>query len=294
MKFSDPTRRFVAGVWYYLRGIYEHMHDEEGFLLASGIAFNAIFCAIPLLLLFTSLLGTFLHSSEMAVEWIDEVVETAFRGQPYSGTIKATVKQVVGDIIANRASYGILAAGVLVWTGTSLFSSVRSALHKVFHIQSTKNLFLSILQDILWVFIIGVLFIILNLVSWVYKIVQTLVARIPTLEDVSFGIFEGTFPVIASFLLTLFTFYAVYRFIPDVSPTSRVAWRSALTSSLLWETAARLFAWYLKESHSYSAIYGTYAFLLVLLIWVYYSSVVFVIGGIVGKLYQDRHKQISD
>jgi membrane protein len=95
---------------------------------------------------------------------------------------------------------------------------------------------------------------------------------------------------VASFALTLLMFFAVYRYIPDESPTSRVAWRSALTTTVLWETAARLFAWYLKEFHSYSAIYGTYAFLLVLLIWVYYSSVVFVVGGIVGKLYQERGK----
>lgn len=288
MRFSERAHRFFSGVWYYLRGIYIHMLDEEGFLLASGIAFNAVLCAIPLLLLFTSLLGTFLHSSELAIQWIDGVIETAFRGQPYAETIKSAVKQIVGDIITNRASYGIIAAGVLVWTGTSLFSSVRSALHKVYHIKSTKNLFLSILQDILWVFIIGVLFIVLNLVSWVYKIVQTLIAYIPTFEDVRVGFLEGTFPIIASFALTLLMFFAIYRFIPDESPTSRVAWRSAFTTTLLWETAARLFAWYLKEFHSYSAIYGTYAFLLVLLIWVYYSSVVFIVGGIVGKLYQEK------
>jgi membrane protein len=288
MKISDLVLKFLSSLLYYLRGIYRHMHDEEGFLLASGIAFNAILCAIPLLLLFTSLLGTFLHSSELAVQWIDRVVETAFRDQPYAGTIKATLKQVVGDIITNRASYGFIAAGVLLWTGTSLFSSVRGALHRVYHIKSTKNLFLSILEDIVWVFIIGVLFIVLNLISWIYKIIQTLISRIPTMQDVDFGVFEGTFPIVASFALTLFTFFAIYRFIPDQSPTSRVAWRSALTTALLWETAARLFSWYLTQFHSFSAIYGTYAFLLVLLIWVYYSSVVFVIGGVVGKLYHER------
>lgn len=292
MKISvrELVRKFFAAFWYYLKGIYERMHDEEGFLLASGIAFNAIFCAIPLLLLFTSLLGSFLHSSELAVQWIDSVVETAFRGQPDAQTIKNTMKQIVGEIIMNRASYGIFGAAVLVWTGTSLFSSVRSALHRVFRIKSTKNLFLSILEDIVWVFIIGVLFVTLNLISWIYRVIETLVSRLPGAENIDFSLFEGTLPVFAAFVLTLLTFFAIYRYIPDRSPTSRVAWSSALTTAFLWETAARIFAWYLAEFHSFQAVYGTYAFFLVLLIWVYYTSVVFVVGGIVGQLYRERRE----
>ena len=280
--------RFFSAVWYYVSGVFQRMRDEEGLLMASGIAFNVILCSIPLLLLFTSLLGLFLRSSDLAVQWIDSVVEAAFKGQPYAETIKNTMKQIVGEIIVNRASYGIFGAAVLAWTGTSLFSSVRNALHRVFRIKTDKNLFVSMLEDMVWVFIIGVLFLALNLFSWVYKIVDAVLNRLPGLRNVDVSWFGQNVPVIASVGLTLFTFFIIYRFIPDKSPPFRVAVCSALTAGILWEIAARLFAWYLVEFHSFRELYGTYAFLLVLLFWFYYSSVVFVVGGIVGQLYLDR------
>lgn len=281
-------RTFFTSFWYYLSGIYHRMHDEEGLLLASGIAFNSILCSIPLLLLFTSFLGSFLHSSELAVQWIDEIIDTVFRNQPYVETIKNTVKHIVGDIITYRTSYGIFGAAVLVWTGTSLFSSVRSALHRAFRIKSTKNLALSILEDIIWVFVVGALFITLNLVTWIYKLVEAIISRLPGNEAFNLSFFGATFPVVASFALTLVMFFIVYRYIPDISLSSKVAWRSAFTTAILWETAARLFAWYLAEFHSFGKLYGTYAFLLVLLVWIYYSSVVFLIGAMVGQLYRER------
>lgn len=289
----DALSAFLGSAWYYLKGIVLRMRAEEGLLLASGIAFNAVLCSIPLLLLFTSLLGSFLHSSDLAVEWVDGLVATAFRGQPYAETIKSTLKQIIGEIIGNRTSYGLVAAGVLVWTGTSLFSSVRSALHRVFRIESTKNLFVSLLEDIVWVFVIGVLFITLNLVSWVYRIFEALISRIPGIQKIDFSFLEGTVPVIVTVVLTFLTFFAIYRFITDESPTTPVALRAAFTTTLLWETAARLFAWYLAEFHSFRAVYGTYAFLFVLLVWIYYSSVVFIVGGVVGQLYRERKESLS-
>jgi len=293
IRIPDLVKQFPSAVMYYVKGTFQRMRDEEGFLMASGIAFNAILCSIPLLLLFTSLLGLLLRSSGLTVQWIDNVVEAAFKGQPYAETIKTTMKQVVGEIIVNRASYGIFGAAVLAWTGTSLFSTVRNALHRVFRIKTDKNLFLSILEDIVWVFIAGVLFLALNLSSWIYKIVDAVLSRLPALQRVDLSWFGQSVPVIVSVVLTLCTFFIIYRFIPDRSPPLRVAACSALTAGILWEIAARVFAWYLVEFHSFRELYGTYAFLLVLLFWIYYSSVVFVIGGIIGQLYSDRSHPTS-
>jgi membrane protein len=287
-KIVTLTKRFFRASWYYIGGVVRQMRNEEGLLLASGIAFNAVLCSIPLLLLFTWVLGTFLESSESAIHWIDGVVDAAFKGQPYAETIKNTLKRILSNIITYRASYGIFGGAVLVWTGTSLFSSVRSALHRVFHTRSTKNLFLSILEDIVWVFIIGILFVALYFFSWLSGIVDAILAQIPGLEQIDFTLFGQAFPLAVSFGLTLFMLFIVFRFIPDNRPPTRVAALAALTTSILWEAAARMFAWYLAEFHSFRELYGTYAFLLVLLVWIYYSSVVFVVGGIVGQLYSER------
>ncbi len=45
---------------------------------------------------------------------------------------------------------------------------------------------------------------------------------------------------------------------------------------------------YLTSFSAIATVYGPYAFLLVLLIWIYYSSLIFVFGGIVGQVYWER------
>ncbi len=286
-KFS--VRKFFRSAAYYVKGMYRRIRNEELGLIASGIAFNGILCSLPLFILFTSFLGIMLKNSTLGIQQVDEVIDAIFQGQPYAVNIKDAVKRVVGDIIAYRTSFGLFGVAVLVWTGTSLFSSIRSALRHVFRIKSTKNLFLSILEDIVWVFAAGVLFVALNFVTWIYSLAQVLVRALPGLKDVDFGVFGATIPVVTSFALTLLMFFIVYRFIPDVRPPAKVAWLSAGMSAILWTTVGRLFAWYLSQYHSFGELYGTYAFLLVLLIWIYYSSLVFVVGGIVGQLFREKH-----
>lgn len=282
-------RNFFNSVFYYLRGMYHRVYDEKATLIASGIAFNAIFCMIPLLLLFTSLLGILLNSSELGIGRIDEALSAVFPSQPYAQSIKDAIKHAVGDIVAYRTSFGLVGALVLVWTGTSLFSSMRNALHKVFRVSSEKNLFLSILEDIVWVFAAGILFIALNLITWMFSLLETLITLVPPLRDYDWSGILTAVPAFSSFGIMLVMFFIVYKFIPDVKPPSKAAWISAITTAVLWEAAGQLFGWYLGEFHSFGKLYGTYAFLFVLLVWVYYSSLMFIIGGIVGQLYRERH-----
>jgi membrane protein len=277
-------------VGYYARGIYNRGHDEKLTLLASGIAFNGILCLIPLILLFSSLLGILLDSSELAIQRVDEALSAVFPNQPYAQSIKQAIKQAVGDIILYRTSFGLVGAAVLIWTGTSLFSAIRNALHTVYHVTSNKNLFISILEDIVWVFSAGILFLALNLLTWMSSLIDTLLALLPPLRELELSLLTTTLPRFTEVAITLLMFFIVYRFIPDVKPPSRVAWLSAITTTALWLLAAAVFGWYLAEFHSFSKVYGAYAFLLVLLVWVYYSASVFVFGGIVGQLYRERRE----
>ncbi len=61
-----------------------------------------------------------------------------------------------------------------------------------------------------------------------------------------------------------------------------------MTTTVLWIISGRLFAVYLADCSTIGTIYGPYAFLLVLLFWIYYSSLMFVFGGIVGQVYWER------
>lgn len=114
------------------------------------------------------------------------------------------------------------------------------------------------------------------------------------------GELETVWPV-ASFLVSLSVFVllfaAIYRYLPDVDIAWRDTWVGAILTALLFDFGKTAIGIYLGNSTIASA-YGAAGSLVVLLVWVYYSSLVFFFGAeltqavssrLGGKIVPDEH-----
>ncbi|HEV8673264.1 MAG TPA: YihY/virulence factor BrkB family protein, partial [Methylomirabilota bacterium] len=83
-------------------------------------------------------------------------------------------------------------------------------------------------------------------------------------------------------------FVLLYRFVP----IQRVPWSSVLvgsvTTALLWELAKQLFRLYIEEINVYGTMYGSLGVTIGLIMWVYYSTVVFVLGATLIRVLEER------
>lgn len=289
-KFWVVLVKIKDSVFDFFKRFYKNLSEQDAVFLASGIAFNGVLCLIPLLLLFTSIFGIVLNSSELAMQKIDQILNAAFPDQPYTQSIRDSIQTVIKSIIEYRKSFGLWGLAILTWTGTFLFSSIRSALNRIYKIKPSKLMILTILEDIIWVLIVVVLFLIIIITTWVYSLIEAILGLISGLTTIDFSIFEATISVLISLILTFIMFFIVYRFIPDAKIENKIANISALTSTVLWIIASKLFSWYISTFQSFDKLYGTYAFILVLLIWIYYTSLVFVVGGVVGEVIREKKK----
>ncbi len=280
----------AEAVWFYVRGIARMIRDRDILFLASGLAFNGILTMIPLMLLSASALGIFLNSSELAVHRLNEVLDAIFPPQPFATSIKESLLTMLSEIVAYRTSLGLVGAAVLVWTGTSLFDALRSVLHAVYGIRRTRGLFASILHDVGFVFLVFLLFLSTNLSLWALSVAEGLARRVPALQGWNFEGINKTVPTMIVVVLTAGMFYIIYRYIPDTKPPRAAGVISTLTTTAVWVISGRLFALYLSDFSLIGTIYGPYAFILVLLFWIYYSSIIFVFGGIVGQVYWERRR----
>jgi len=290
IKLLRLSLRILEAVWFYVRGISRKVAKDDILFLASGLAFNGILTMVPLLLLAASALGSFLESSDAALLQLNDLLDTVFPPQPFATSIKESILKTVGDIIAYRTSLGVFGAVVLIWTATSLFDALRSVLHTVFEMKRTRGLFVSLLHDVGFVFLVFILFISSNVTIWVLSLLEGLMANVPALSSVGVPAFLKSIPTAVVILLTTCMFYIIYRYIPDSKPPKAAGIISTITTTVLWVVSGKLFAVYLSSFSAISKIYGPYAFILVLLVWVYYSSIIFVVGGIVGQIYWERLK----
>ena len=81
------------------------------------------------------------------------------------------------------------------------------------------------------------------------------------------------------FFLTYCLFFLIYKIIPNKRVHFMSALQAALFTGLLWELAKHLFVWYVVHLAQYSIFYGSLSTLVILVLWVYYSSTILVVGG---------------
>jgi membrane protein len=273
---------------FFVTGIYRRFTQDEMLLFGSAIAYNCVLCIIPLLLLLTSVIGIFLSGSDATIQHINDLLNAAFPDQPYANKIKSSIQEVVLDIIANRSSFGITSVVILTWTATFLFSAIREVLNRVYRIKSSKMILLTILENIVAVIAVGVLFLLANSIFWITSTVGSFADRIPELQAIVEHPAMQSFPTFITSSLILVMFFIIYEFIPDKRIPARAALVSALTTTVLWVLSGKVFQLYLTRFSSVNMVYGAYSFILVFLVWVEYSSLVFILGGVIGQLYRER------
>jgi membrane protein len=83
-------------------------------------------------------------------------------------------------------------------------------------------------------------------------------------------------------------FLVVYRYLP----VRRIPWRTAIVAAtfaaLAHESLKYGFSWYATEVADYTSTWGNLATVAVLFFWIYYESVVFILGGEVAQVYTMR------
>jgi membrane protein len=280
--------RFAEAVWYYVRTVTRRVIEHDILFLASGLAFNGVLTLIPLMLLLASALGMFLNSSALGVQKLNDILNTIFPPQPFAQQIRSSIHNVVSGIVMYRTSLGVFGFVVLVWTITSLFDAIRSVLHRVYYLHRTKGLLVSLLHDIGFISLVFVLFVAANLTIWVSTLAERVAREVPVLQNSSLVQIQHYVPTVIVVGVTTLMFYILYRYMTDEKPPNVVAVISTVTATVLWLAAGKIFSLYLTDVSAIGTIYGPYAFLLVLLFWIYYSSITFVFGAIVGQVHWER------
>jgi len=266
------------------------MLDDEFLFLASGLSFNLLLCLIPMLLFFIYVLGLVFQNTD-ASSVIEHGLQIIFPNQPHAEMIRKGILAMLGEILAQRGSFGALTLVVLLATSGSLFASLRSVLHRVFQLQMRRHFIFAYLSNLLLVMAMTFLILITTSLTWFYRALQTIPGHLPPQEAwFVTGIF-GTLPSFIAVGIIFFLCYLLYRYVPEERIAQSSALIAALTTSLVWEVSGRVFGWYIRTLTPFSRLYGAYAFLVVLLVWVFYSAIIFVIGAEVGYLAEKQSEE---
>ena len=290
---SGLWSRFWESLKYYILGVYHHVDQHHVLLISGGLAFSLFTCIIPLTLILFSVLGSILTRPHI-IETVNSVIDRIIPYQEYANDIKKLVLDRIHQFSLFKEVAGLVGLAGLLFASIGLFSSMRTVLNAAFNVPETESVVAAKLWDLALVFLVMAFFIlfVVGLPAW--DTALAMVHRIAWLNHNIPGIARGFLSNIFSLVIMFFGFMAIYWLIPLKRPGRRVVITSSLVASVLWHAAKEIFGYYISRATTLEHIYGAYAFIVIVAFWVYYSSLVFTIAAIIGRLYGDRVKMAQN
>lgn len=276
--------RIFVGTRDFAGRVYRKAGQDDVFFLAGGIAFNIMLGAVPFLLLLVALFGFVLKTRVADPQ--QAAIDYVFAILPASPSVERYVREQIGVLMEDLPGFSILGVILLVWVSTRLFGSLRSALRDVFDVQEERGIIQGKIFDAKMVVIAGTLFLANTTITVLLEAVQTYGLELLGLrEGGTVQSLQVLYAQLLAYGFIFLMFLLIYRFLPARRIPWRIAFVSALFSSIAFELLKSAFAWYVAYVANYRSTYGYFTSLVVLVFWIYYSAVVFVLGGEVGQIY---------
>jgi membrane protein len=285
--YSGFLKRLKNFSRHYFLGIYNRIDEHHIFLLGGGLAFSLFICIIPFILIIFFLLGTILDSYYMQSQ-INYFIDTIIPYYAYAEFVKTIIFSRINEVIEYKTLAGILGVFGLLFAASGLFSSMRTILNTVFGVDTDVNFIMAKLRDFAMVLMVILIFFFSTILMPVLDILRQAATQWEFFSFFSSGIFEYFLFSAISFLIIFIVFTVLYMTVPLRKLTRKTSLMSALWAAILWEGAKQVFGYYIYNFSAFGRIYGAYALMVVVAFWIYYSSIVFIIGAEIGRLYHER------
>lgn len=277
-------RRMSANGWDFTVRVWNKAGDDDIFFLAGGIAFNVLLAAAPFFLLLVGVLAYVLQRTvedprQAAVEYVLSIL-------PPSQEVVIFTRRIVGRVLEGGPSFGAIGLLLFIWASTRLFGTLRAVLKDIFDLPEERGIVAGKIFDLQMVLVSGTLLVLNTGITLALEAAQRFGVELLGIENRrATQAFVEAWPRLAAFVLIFVMFLLMYRFLPLRRTPWRISLVAAAFASVSWELLKGMFAWYVSDVVDYSRTYGTLLSPVLLVFWVYYSAVVFILGGEVAQVY---------
>ena len=255
--------------------------SRNAFQSAGALAFSTLFSMAPLLIVAISVAGIVL--GDEAVQGQVAVQLSDFIGKDAAGVVQEAVRR--SRIEVSGIWPTLLGIAALIFGATTVFAQLRSSLNSMWEVrpQPARNDIVNFLMTRLLSFGMVVTIGFLLLMSFLLSIALSALVQFA----------NGLLPVPAvlvtiadkavSLLIVTLLFGLIFRVLPDVHLSWKNVARSALITGVLFIIGQSLISLYLTRAGPAST-YGAAGSLVIVLMWVYYSSIILLLGAAITRV----------
>lgn len=268
-----------ARVW--IIKIINLLQKPELRILPGQLAYYLVITIIPLL----ALIVTFAAALSISTETLNNAI---------SSSVPSGIANIISSIInSGGINFNLIvfyiSAILLASNGTYSMINTANEIYKVHPkaMLSRRAKALTMIFILIWLFLF--LFLVPVFGSTLYHIIIELIGSGPTIDIIEKILVLLKYPIIV--LILYINIKLTYVMAPDKEIDSKTTIKGSVFTTVGWVLATEIFAFYLDRFAQYDVFYGSISNILVLLLWVYLLSYIYVIGMIINaSVYKEESK----
>lgn len=287
MGFVDKLPRPLRTAFILIRDTLSEFGQDKAARIAAALAYYAAFAIAPMLLVVIGVVGLFWGASEsdMQARILAEI----------SGMIGEDGASVIGTMLENTSDTGtgivatIAGIGGLIWGATRLFAQLQGALNDIWNVapkpgRGIMKLVTTRVLSFGMVLVVGLLMLVAMVIGTVVTALRdTLTQYVP-----GSAIVIDIANILIPLLLMTVLFAAIYRYLPDAEVRWRDVWMGAFITAILFSLGRYGIGFYLANS-STASTYGAAGSFVLLLLWIYFTSMIFLFGAEFTQVWARHH-----
>jgi membrane protein len=280
---AEAARAANPGALGFLRQVYEEWSEHRLLAQGAALAYYAIFSMAPLLVLVIAVAGLVFGRAAVQGEIVGQL--QGLIGPDAARMIEEMIQRVStpsGSIIATAVSLGTMLLGA-----SGVVGQLQVTLNDVFGRADDIVGMRGLAQRRLSAFgmILGIALLLL-----ISMVVTAVVATTVQLLSEQMPLVATIVPLVnfvISLLIASALFGSILKILPDKRPSWRDAWVGGIITALLFTIGKTLIGMYLGRTGA-TSVYGAAGSLVLVLLWVYYSSQILLIGAVITAVNAHR------
>ena len=268
-----------AEIWLVIKTTFSQFFQEKSFLHGAALSYYLIFALVPLLYLAFATFGKIVGNAKMAVI-IGDLLKNQVGIEDVSGILSFLngLDMEKGSFVANVV--GILA---LLISSTALLASLRGSINEFFDIERVyhshkKRILANLFSRLVSIILLTIMGIVAVAINFAQSILINFGDKIFGGSDVIHGVFLNTLTHGLSILSSVVIFLFIFKFLHDGLVQWKLALAGALVTSILLYFGQLLIKYYLGNLF-FAKDAGIAGTILILLVWMYYSSQIIFFGA---------------
>lgn len=270
----------------YIESLVQKIIAQDFCGVAAEMAFWFILGLFPFLLFLTSLFA-WMGKKTLITPILNFL--TTIAPKDVASLILETLNEAM--IFKQGTLIAVFGLCITIFLASNAIFVIIKGLNRAYAIEETRNLIYTRTLAILMVFINSlVLFLVVNLIV-LGKVILDFLIEYTALSQLSIDIISIIrWPV--SYLALAFCAIGNYFILPSIEGNDKIKFKSVLPGTLFfsffWMLGSWCFSIYLSNLNAYNKVYGAIGAVAILMVWLYYTSLIVLIGGEINSRVYSR------